>query len=1075
VEPGEEVRLRQVAGVEEVLLEVGDRVAMVEAVRPNDRTLLAEILEANLPFVGWLVRNKKLQDGGCELLIQVHRFQVGQFWPDEAQIGLDEKIVEQLERRPDENLRGAADAARWLGEQLLLPPRRPGDPWRAFLSAGPGGPSGRETAFRLHGCRVDADIRRSEEGKLLIERVTPCGKSRGAVAFLTCASLGFCDVTVASKFRAEAQSQLDELVRRSGSYLRAWQEYSRLEWETLLRRAREFGWVRYRRCDIDPEGRYIFHLETRDELDAQFEFLFSLDKAQVEASAELPPELLQPGNEKGISEDRLQERARDAVPRFVGMAERPARRGTWEKLRLRPLDEADGDKEPPASGFLFLSLHGDRVRQQRRDIALRMVRETRSAMPHLGLLLEGRPVPSVRRKRVNPLSPAIREVFGGEPTIRQIEALDVALNTPDIALIQGPPGTGKTKVIAALAARLAEVDRKAGREVSGRIFLGSESRNAVAHAASGTEVFGLPAINLSNRGSDGVSRWRRRQEERVRIFLADRPTAAGDPLRRVQALHASLVKTPGGPAGSADVLRQVEESAALLLPAGLRDRLRQRTLELRRQASLLEAGGSRERNAAIRAVRALRTTALSFPDGGRDNAYFALRKLEPLEILSPEERALLERASSADAPDACLLRGLATTKIELLARLNRPRAVAGTSGVDIVTQAIVAEVIDVLNDRLRGSRAGVDAVLERYLDDLRNDPHGVRQALREYTVVLADTIQKAAGKAVRRMKSEDVVYDTVIIDEAARATPLDLLISMIRASRRIVLVGDHRQLPHMLEPDVERELERPVHDEIRENLRKSLFWRLFELLKAREAEDGVRRVVTLNTQYRMHPVLGSFVSRVFYEPHREACIEPGREEREFIHNLPEYIGKVGAWIDVPLSQGAEIARRSKSRPVEAGRLATELARLMEAAPDLTFGVISFYAAQVDVIWRALREVGVAEEQEDGSFQIAARHQTGAGERLRVGTVDAFQGMEFDVVMLSLTRSNGLLAKDEVGRRRKFGHLLLENRLNVAMSRQKRLLIVVGDRGMIQDDVEGLRPLVVFDRELCGGPHGIHRV
>jgi hypothetical protein len=129
---------------------------------------------------------------------------------------------------------------------------------------------------------VDAAISGTDAGKLLIERVTPCGKSRGTVALLTCASLGFCDVTVATEFRAEAQSQLDELVRRSGSYLRAWQEYSRLEWETLLRRAREFGWVRYRRCDIDPEGRrYVFHLEACDELDAQFEFLFSLDRAQV--------------------------------------------------------------------------------------------------------------------------------------------------------------------------------------------------------------------------------------------------------------------------------------------------------------------------------------------------------------------------------------------------------------------------------------------------------------------------------------------------------------------------------------------------------------------------------------------------------------------------------------------------------------------------------------------------------------------------------------------------------------------------------------------------------------------------
>jgi len=62
------------------------------------------------------------------------------------------------------------------------------------------------------------------------------------------------------------------------------------------------------------------------------------------------------------------------------------------------------------------------------------------------------------------------------------------------------------------------------------------------------------------------------------------------------------------------------------------------------------------------------------------------------------------------------------------------------------------------------------------------------------------------------------------------------------------------------------------------------------------------------------------------------------------------------------------------------------------------------------------------------------------ERIRVGTVDAFQGKEFDVVFLSMTRSNDLPITDNRSLRRKFGHLMLENRLCVAMSRQQRLLI-----------------------------------
>jgi superfamily I DNA and/or RNA helicase len=226
----------------------------------------------------------------------------------------------------------------------------------------------------------------------------------------------------------------------------------------------------------------------------------------------------------------------------------------------------------------------------------------------------------------------------------------------------------------------------------------------------------------------------------------------------------------------------------------------------------------------------------------------------------------------------------------------------------------------------------------------------------------------------------------------------------------------------------------------------------------------------------MHPLLGRFVSRIFYEPHNDACIEPGRAEEEFQHDLPGFEGKVAGWIDVPWTPKHQETRgRSKSRPAEASRLAQELRRLVEAAPEFTFGVITFYAAQVQAIWRALADpgVGLAEEQEDGSYHIGSAFQGSGEERIRVGTVDAFQGVEFDVVFLSLTRSNTLAGDGEIARRRKYGHLLLENRLCVAMSRQKRLLVVFGDQAMIRDEaVEGLRPLVFFDRELCGGPHGV---
>jgi superfamily I DNA and/or RNA helicase len=182
---------------------------------------------------------------------------------------------------------------------------------------------------------------------------------------------------------------------------------------------------------------------------------------------------------------------------------------------------------------------------------------------------------------------------------------------------------------------------------------------------------------------------------------------------------------------------------------------------------------------------------------------------------------------------------------------------------------------------------------------------------------------------------------------------------------------------------------------------------------------------------------------------------------------------------MPLSRGREHGGQSKRRAVEAEWIAKEVERLATARRDLSFGVISFYSAQVDEVLRAMEKRGLSERLDDGSYRVKdawreTRSEDGRLiERLRVGTVDAFQGKEFDVVFLSMTRSNDLSASDERSLRRKLGHLMLENRLCVAMSRQQRLLIVVGDAAMLRGEAseKALRGLVGF-RELCGGKHGI---
>ncbi|RMG15899.1 MAG: DNA/RNA helicase, partial [Deltaproteobacteria bacterium] len=471
-------------------------------------------------------------------------------------------------------------------------------------------------------------------------------------------------------------------------------------------------------------------------------------------------------------------------------------------------------------------------------------------------------------------------------------------------------------------------------------------------------------------------------------------------------------------------------------------------------------------------------------DDGPANAHKALRRLQRLDgfVLAEEDSSILAAAAAygeGESPPDEILDRLRSTRDALIGRLQHtddsivpPRAHA-----DVVS--MIVRVIDALTARARESAPGVDVAVAEWLAALENDPDGVREAVQHYSMVLAATCQQSVSRSMKDAKlGQDTVFRTVIVDEAARSNPLDLFIPMALAERRVILVGDHRQLPHILEPDIEREIEQSVQEETRHALRRSLFEKLFMELREREKRDGVKRTVTLNVQYRMHPLLGQFVSKQFYEPYGEG-FGSGRDEREFEHSVTlggggSLAGKVAAWIDVPFDAGSESGGRSKARPVEARRVAREAFNVVSRHPELSVGVITFYAAQRNEIFAAMSQVGLTEPDENGGYRVQDRwRRTNDGrERLRVGTVDAFQGKEFDVVFLSLTRSNRVQVKDEVSRRRRYGFLLLENRLCVAMSRQHRLLVVVGDSSMTRGpDAESSVPGLVAFRQLCEGPSG----
>jgi superfamily I DNA and/or RNA helicase len=276
--------------------------------------------------------------------------------------------------------------------------------------------------------------------------------------------------------------------------------------------------------------------------------------------------------------------------------------------------------------------------------------------------------------------------------------------------------------------------------------------------------------------------------------------------------------------------------------------------------------------------------------------------------------------------------------------------------------------------------------------------------------VVASTCVALAG--VRGVN--EVAFDLCIVDEASKATATEILIPMTR-SRRTILVGDPKQLPPFFERKIldAQSLSEFTEAEIRENV-------FDRLLRTLPAESKVK----LFHQYRMARPIGDLVSTVFYEGHLKSPIT--NPEISF----PAY-PKLVTWLDTSRLVAAEPEKRvgtSWSSPLECRVVQTNLAKLDFFARTrkkiYDVAVIAGYAAQVRALEDAIRDYRAA----------------WTGLTIRINTVDAFQGSEADVCIYSVVRSND---------RGDTGFLNEPPRLNVALSRARSLLLIVGDYAFCQ--------------------------
>ncbi|GAA8881633.1 hypothetical protein VN0909_08340 [Helicobacter pylori] len=154
-------------------------------------------------------------------------------------------------------------------------------------------------------------------------------------------------------------------------------------------------------------------------------------------------------------------------------------------------------------------------------------------------------------------------------------------------------------------------------------------------------------------------------------------------------------------------------------------------------------------------------------------------------------------------------------------------------------------------------------------------------------------------------------------------------------------------MPHYLDDEIGKKLEdesQDVQDEVEKALKDSMFKKLKERTQKLKELDGKERFITLNKQYRMHPLLGKLVSGVFYEPHNEG-FESTLKEEHFKHNLRALDNKPLAWIDVKNPKERRNADGSYYRESEIAAIKKCLDDFLKDESNFTFGVITFLASK----------------------------------------------------------------------------------------------------------------------------------
>ncbi|NNH37999.1 DEAD/DEAH box helicase [Acinetobacter terrae] len=887
--------------------------------------------------------------------------------------------------------------------------------------------------------------------QLILNAIQPNAQNSYHNYHLMKVDLDFVDAGQKEVLRTLAEGQLNKLIDQNTSYFNVWDEYVRYERDAIIQKAIKIGNIPLIQVESHPLGQKIFVEQDLTSFLKKGDTLILSDRPLIDDFEQISDnDIFDKLNQKGLETIEIKEVRSDSLV----------------------LDSALNLKESECLNLCF-SIMGEAKQIERRKKARDRVLTGKSANPLLGLLIENGgeiPTPDIPKRTLKLSTHVEKKIFSHGATPTQRKAVELALNTPDIMLIQGPPGTGKTTVITALLEQM-NLEQEKKTNITGQVLVSAFQHDAVDNLISRLNVNAIPTVKYGSkdehteRNFEQISKWvesvgQRIEEKNPEIFKGLSQHQQLEKLVKIYTLSPSKAHT-------IQLLQYLRS-----LPRNILDeddyQLVQRVFQ-----DYQRNDDSTVQISKLGIIRSIRLTERAFKDDGKEQLFKLLADFE--EDLSEEQikhlKQIIREPAEVSKAALDILKGIKRELLQMYQpqlhfEIERPR-------LDLLD--IVARVKDI-QDQSTTSYSKKEQILFKFKSELTSNIHKVIHDLGRYNYVFSATVQQAAGNAISEAKKQQdmdtVEYDTVVIDEAARVGAMDLLIPMSQAKKRIILVGDHRQLPHIIEQSIVEKIETETDlENVKENLEQSMFERLFQRLKELERADDIQRTITLDAQYRTHHILGEFASEQFYKgtdlktgkAFDERYDSPLKEKPElFQQNLPEISGKAAIWLNVPSHSKMDFEQKSgtsKIRKKEAKYIAQYLAEWIDhpEAKPLNFGVISFYKAQINEVYKELEKYGLSIKKEDGwdihpNYKYL-EHEGKIEERLRIGTVDSFQGMEFDIVLLSMVRSSDLkqLCKQDASekeKRRIFGHLMSKNRLCVSVTRQKKALILVGDSKMV---------------------------